>query len=45
LRSSNGALTFTSDHNGVNNIYRFSPADGTLLQLTESHYGATDATL
>ena len=45
LRSSNGVLTFTSDHNGVNNIYRYSPADGTLLQLTESHYGATDATL
>ena len=45
LRARDGNATFTSDRNGMNNIYRFDLRGRRLFQLTESRYGATDATL
>ena len=35
-------ILFTSDRNGVNELYRFSAESGRLTQLTSTEYGATD---
>lgn len=35
-------LLFTSDRNGVNELYRFSAGDGRLFQMTSTEYGASD---
>ncbi len=37
-----GLLCFTSDHNGVNELYGVNPSGGEVLQLTSTRYGATD---
>lgn len=42
LCSSPEALEWVSDRTGVNERYRFIPAEGKLLQLTSTRYGATD---
>ena len=42
LESADGCLEWVSDRTGVNERYRFNPADGKLLQLTSTRYGATD---
>ena len=42
LSSAGEALEWVSDRTGVNERYRFTPADGKLLQLTSTRYGATD---
>ena len=42
LCSAGEALEWVSDRTGVNERYRFTPADGKLLQLTSTRYGATD---
>lgn len=35
-------LTFVSDLNGVNELYRYDPADGTLTRLSNTPYGASE---
>lgn len=42
LFSRGALLYFTSDRNGVNELYSLNPADGTLLQLTSTPDGASD---
>ena len=42
LESGEGCLEWVSDRTGVNELYRYSLADGRLSQLTNTHYGATD---
>ena len=42
LRSVQGALEWTSDRSGVNELYRFDPSEGSLQQLTSTRYGASD---
>ena len=42
LGSDDGGLTWVSDRDGVNALYRYTPADGRLLQLSRTRYGATD---
>jgi len=42
LCSAGEALEWVSDRTGVNERYRFIPAEGKLLQLTSTRYGATD---
>ena len=42
LCSAEEALEWVSDRTGVNERYRFFPAQGKLLQLTSTRYGATD---
>lgn len=37
-------LIFASDRTGVNELYHFNPADGTLRQKTSTRYGASDFT-
>jgi len=38
----NGAILFTSDVNGVNELYSLNPADGKILRLSNTPDGATD---
>ncbi|MBO6096443.1 MAG: hypothetical protein J6P56_03905, partial [Bacteroidales bacterium] len=45
LAGGEDCLEWVSDRNGVNELYRFYPADGRLLQLTNTRYGATDFTV
>lgn len=40
LSSRGGAILFTSDASGVNELYSFTPSDGTLLQLSNTPDGA-----
>lgn len=40
LNGHDGQLFFTSDINGVLNLYSFDPATGTVLRQTEARYGA-----
>ena len=42
LESRQGCLEWVSDRTGVNELYRYSLAGETLLQLTNTRYGATD---
>ena len=42
LDGENGGLEWVSDRTGVNELYHYSPADGRLSQITNTHYGATD---
>lgn len=42
LKSEGNRLMFTSDRNGVNEMYTYSPASGKLVQVTSTPYGATD---
>lgn len=42
LESGDGYLEWVSDRTGVNELYRYSLADGGLVQLTNTRYGATD---
>lgn len=42
LRPHDGSLYFTSDKNGVNELYRLDPGKGDLFQVTSTEYGATD---
>jgi len=42
LISRNGEILFTSDANGVNELYSIKPSDGTLLQLSSTPNGAAD---
>lgn len=44
LRSVEDALEWVSDRSGVNELYRWNPADGRLQQLTSYRYGATGFT-
>lgn len=44
LSGEEGCLSWVSDRTGVNELYRFSPADARLLQVTNTRYGATDFT-
>ena len=37
-------VEWVSDRTGVNELYRYYPADGRLLQMTNTPYGATDFT-
>lgn len=37
-----GALEWTSDRSGVNELYRYNPSDGSLEQLTSTRYGASN---
>ena len=39
LSSDEGALVFSSDRTGVDEIYSFNPSDGKVMQLTSSRYG------
>ena len=41
LTAAQGALEWTSDRSGVNELYRYNPYDGTLEQLTSTRYGAS----
>ena len=41
LVGENGCLEWVSDRTGVNELYRYSLADGRLTQLTSTRYGAT----
>ena len=43
LEAEDGRLSFISDRSGVNEWYLLDPADGTLLQMTSSPYGLTEA--
>lgn len=42
LQARGNELLFTSDKNGVNELYSFSTESGKLRQLTSTAYGATD---
>ena len=42
LDSEKGYLEWVSDRTGVNELYRYTLADGRLTQITNTHYGATD---
>lgn len=42
IRPYRGFLYFTSDKNGVNELYRLDPERGDLFQVTSTEYGATD---
>lgn len=42
LFSRNGSILFTSDANGVNELYSFNPSDGTLVRMTNTPNGATN---
>jgi len=42
LDSEDGYLEWVSDRTGVNELYRYTLADGRLTQLTSNRYGATD---
>lgn len=44
LRPLRNGLMFTSGKNGVNELYSYSPDDGTLRQMTSTEYGAGDFT-
>lgn len=45
LSGGEDCLEWVSDRTGVNELYRFYPAEGRLLQLTSTRYGATDFTV
>lgn len=40
--SEDGVLEWVSDRTGVNELYRYAPEDGKLLQMTSTRYGAGD---
>lgn len=40
--SHDGALEWVSDRSGVNELYRYEPSTGRLVQLTATRYGASD---
>ena len=42
LEEVDGGLEWVSDRTGVNELYRYLPAEGRLLQLSSTRYGATD---
>lgn len=42
LLSRGGALLFTSDRSGVNELYRLDPSSGEVFQMTCSRFGAND---
>lgn len=42
IRPHRGNLYFTSDKNGVNELYRLDPAEGNLAQMTSTEYGSSD---
>ena len=42
IQARGGSLLFTSDLSGVNELYEFNPADGSLIQLTSTRFGAAD---
>ena len=42
LESGDGFLEWVSDRTGVNELYRYTLADGRLTQLTSTRYGASD---
>lgn len=42
LFSRDGKIYFTSDRDGVNNLYRFDPVSGELVQQTSARYGMSD---
>lgn len=44
LRVHGGQLVFTSDLNGVNELYSLDPADGSLMQLSSNFNGGNDFT-
>ena len=44
FNSFNNELMFTCDKSGVNELYHFIPAEGRLVQKTNTRYGASDFT-
>ncbi len=42
LSAEESCLQWVSDRSGVNEIYRYFPADARLVQLTQTRYGITD---
>ena len=42
LGGGDGCLEWISDRTGVNELYRYFPASGRLLQMTSTRYGTTD---
>ena len=42
LGGGDGCLEWISDRTGVNELYRYYPQDGRLLQVTNTRYGTTD---
>ena len=42
MGSGDDYVEWVSDRTGVNELYRYYPSDGRLLQVTNSRYGATD---
>ena len=42
FQSRGDELLFTCDRTGVNELYHYSPADGRLVQKTNTRYGASD---
>lgn len=42
LRLHDGKILFTSDHNGVNELYSFDIDDNEVHQMTSTRYGASD---
>lgn len=44
LGSADGCLEWVSDRTGVNELYRYDPAEKRLLQLTNTRYGANEFT-
>ena len=42
FQSHQGELMFTCDRTGVNELYHLRPADGELIQMTNTRYGASD---